>query len=403
MRRRVVGSVLAVGLAATACSESPPAAPETAEPAPIASTAAPAGGPGLPVYGLGGFDRAVPARPCLEPMHRQFDFWLGEWDVFNPAGVQVGTNVVESLLDGCVVAENWVSGGGVPGRSINTFDAETGQWHQTWVSANNRGHLRMAGGVDDEGRMVLEGRRDSRFGFTLFDEFVWTVLGPDEVRQMGSVRVPALDVESSFVGVYRRADDLSPSPETPTQGCQPGGESEATRELDFWLGSWEVEAENGRSLGTSRVTTDLSGCLVEERFETPGGYRAVSFAHWDFWEGTWYRTYIDSEGERIELSGASEGSGLLLSGAEAGPGHSGRELQLRVRLEPEGLDVVRQTWETSRDAGESWKEAVVLVYRRTGEAPEAARTVGTEVTADVSGAVRPEEVSPASRLGTRLP
>lgn len=402
MRRRVVGFVLVVGMAA-ACSDSPTTAPEGAGPSPFASAAAPAGGPGLPVYGLGSFDRAAPSSPCLEPMHRQFDFWLGEWDVFDPAGQQVGTNVIESQLDGCVVAEHWVDAGGVPGRSINTFDAETGQWHQTWVSANHRGHLRLAGGVDDQGRMVLDGRRDSRFGVTLLNEFVWTVLGPDEVEQVGTIRVPEVDVENTFVGIYRRTGDRSPAPETPTPGCQPGGESETTRELDFWLGSWEVEAENGQSLGTSRVTTDLSGCLVEERFETPEGYSAVSFAYWDFWEGVWYRTYIDSEGERVELSGASDGPGLLLSGTEAGPGHSGRQLQLRVRLEAEDQDIVRQTWETSRDAGERWKEAVVLVYRRTGDAPQAARRGGTGAARAVPDAARAEEVSPASRFGTRLP
>lgn len=401
MSRRVVCLAIVAGLAVAACSDDSPSAPEASEGPPGASAAA-VGGSGLPVYGLGGFTRAHPASPCHDAMHRQFDFWLGEWNVFNPAGDQVGTNVVESELDGCVVAENWVSAAGIPGRSINTFDSETGQWHQTWVSARRTGHLRMAGGLDDQGRMVLEGRREAQAGFDLFDEFRWTVLGPDEVVQVGTLTVPAADVELSFTGIYRRADDVTPAPETPTAQCQPGGDADVIRELDFWLGAWDVEAENGRSLGTSRVTTDLSGCLVEERFETSAGYRAVSFVHWDFWEETWYRTYIDSEGERVEMSGALDGPALVLTAMEAGPGHSGEDLLVRVRLDPVSSDVVRQVWETSRDEGERWKEDLTLVYRRTEPAPSASFQSAASASV-TSGSTRARLDASDARFHVRIP
>ena len=29
---------------------------------------------------------AAPKKPCASPLHRQFDFWLGLWDVTDPAG-----------------------------------------------------------------------------------------------------------------------------------------------------------------------------------------------------------------------------------------------------------------------------------------------------------------------------
>ena len=31
---------------------------------------------------------------------RDFDFWIGEWDVFGPQGRQVGTNSITRLFDG---------------------------------------------------------------------------------------------------------------------------------------------------------------------------------------------------------------------------------------------------------------------------------------------------------------
>ena len=30
--------------------------------------------------------------PCAAAEHRQFDFWIGEWDVTNPAGAVAGKN-----------------------------------------------------------------------------------------------------------------------------------------------------------------------------------------------------------------------------------------------------------------------------------------------------------------------
>lgn len=44
------------------------------------------------------------ARPCDQAAYRQFDFWVGEWDV--KAGGQVaGASSVQRILDGCVPAE----------------------------------------------------------------------------------------------------------------------------------------------------------------------------------------------------------------------------------------------------------------------------------------------------------
>jgi hypothetical protein len=51
-----------------------------------------------------------PSPPCSAPEYRQFDFWAGSWNVFNPSGQQVGTNTIERTLGGCVLHEQWTSG-----------------------------------------------------------------------------------------------------------------------------------------------------------------------------------------------------------------------------------------------------------------------------------------------------
>ncbi|MCH7995101.1 MAG: tetratricopeptide repeat protein, partial [Planctomycetes bacterium] len=46
------------------------------------------------------------------PELRQFDFWVGDWDVFNAKGVKVGANKIELLLGGHLIQETWTSAKG---------------------------------------------------------------------------------------------------------------------------------------------------------------------------------------------------------------------------------------------------------------------------------------------------
>jgi hypothetical protein len=86
---------------------------------------------------------------------RDFDFWIGEWDVLGPQGRTAGTNAITTLLDGLAIAEHWHGNGGVEGHSINAYDAATDRWHQTWVDSTG-GVLLLDGRLVD-GEMVLEG------------------------------------------------------------------------------------------------------------------------------------------------------------------------------------------------------------------------------------------------------
>jgi hypothetical protein len=95
---------------------------------------------------------AKPA-PCTAPEHRQFDFWLGGWDVRDASGKPVGRNEITSLHKGCVVFESWRGNGGVTGTSFNVYDPERRKWRQTWVDSTG-GILDLEGAFAD-GRMVL--------------------------------------------------------------------------------------------------------------------------------------------------------------------------------------------------------------------------------------------------------
>jgi len=99
--------------------------------------------------------QAPPAR-CAEGHFRDFDFWLGTWDVFNLANEQLaGRNVISPRERGCLLQENWTGQGGGTGMSINYYTPNTGQWRQVWVA--NGYNIDIKGGLNDAGAMVLEG------------------------------------------------------------------------------------------------------------------------------------------------------------------------------------------------------------------------------------------------------
>ena len=84
-----------------------------------------------------------------------FDFWIGEWEVFGPQGRQLGTSSITPVLGRGALAEHWRGAGGFEGHSLNGYDPVRGCWHQTWL--DNTGSLLLLDGGLVEGAMVLEG------------------------------------------------------------------------------------------------------------------------------------------------------------------------------------------------------------------------------------------------------
>ena len=129
---------------------------------------------------------AAPApQGCTAPEHRQFDFWVGEWDVTNPAGKPAGGNRIESILGGCALREMWTGAGGSHGTSYNAWDRQRRRWHQTWIDDGGL-VLRLEGGFAD-GRMVLQGETLDSTGSAVLNRITWQETGPGAVRQLWEV------------------------------------------------------------------------------------------------------------------------------------------------------------------------------------------------------------------------
>ena len=142
--------------------------------------------------------------PCGAPEYRQFDFWVGSWNVFNPAGQQVGTNTIDRTLDGCALHEQWKSAGRHWGFSYNIYDRSSGKWHQSWV--DNGGLLLLIEGGLENGKMVLSGTTQGTQGSVL-NRITWTPVATDSVRQLWETSTDEGKSWSvAFDGMYVRVE-----------------------------------------------------------------------------------------------------------------------------------------------------------------------------------------------------
>lgn len=141
-------------------------------------------------------------KPCDSPVHRQFDFWVGEWDV-TAKGKPAGTSVITRILGDCVIHEEWTGTGPSRGRSFNVYDRATKQWVQTWVD-NSGLLLTLRGGIRD-GAMVLEGTRTDPQGKSVRDRITWTPNADGTVRQHWQASSDGgATWQDQFDGLYRR-------------------------------------------------------------------------------------------------------------------------------------------------------------------------------------------------------
>jgi hypothetical protein len=144
--------------------------------------------------------QADDAKACDSAQHRQFDFWLGEWQVTTPDGRVAGTNRIRRAFDGCVLHEQYDTGRGYRGASFNIYDAGRDTWHQTWVD-NGGTLLRLEGGLRD-GLMVLEGVTLDDDGNPVAHRIIWTPNDDGTVRQLWQVTDATGEQSVAFDGLY---------------------------------------------------------------------------------------------------------------------------------------------------------------------------------------------------------
>ena len=148
---------------------------------------------------------AQQTAPCSDPAYRQFDFWVGKWEVFRPDGKVAGTNRIEKEYGGCVLHERYATPGRYTGESLNSYDPARKMWHQTWV--DNSGMLLLLEGQFNGKSMVLEGKTLDQMAKETKHRITWTPHADGSVRQLWESTDAKGAWTVAFDGLYKRSSN----------------------------------------------------------------------------------------------------------------------------------------------------------------------------------------------------
>jgi tetratricopeptide (TPR) repeat protein len=124
-------------------------------------------------------------KPCVySAENRQFDFWVGEWDVVDASsGVTAGSSRIEKELSECVIWENWTSANtNYAGKSYNVYNPDFKRWEQFWVD-NVGGSIHFYGALKDGVMDFYTDEINQPDGTKLKRHLQFFNLSPDKVRQ----------------------------------------------------------------------------------------------------------------------------------------------------------------------------------------------------------------------------
>lgn len=229
------------------------------------------------------------AEWCPEPEARQFDFWLGEWDVQNRnsrpgadrwAATGRATNRVYTVVGGCAVVEHWrgwawPGAGHIVGFSVRAWDPAAGQWELVllWPMGPPQRFGNPEGRFED-GRGDFYSRFTTPQGDSGISRLSFWKIEPGSFQWNNAMSLDGGTTwDSTWIMHQRRRPRTAPGlpngPAMTTDRCP----AEAHRLFDRWLGDWTgARVIDGDSIGTrTHLIRILEGCAVMERTRAEDG------------------------------------------------------------------------------------------------------------------------------------
>ena len=148
-------------------------------------------------------NQTPPPPSCETEVYHAFDFWIGDWEVFDQKDQKAGENKISMQEKGCLLLEEWTSAQNTTGQSYNFYDPGMEKWRQIWVSGGAT--IDYAGGLNDAGAMVLEGEIAYRSGTTEPFKGTWTLQEDGSVRKhFEQYDAGKKEWSDWFIGIYKK-------------------------------------------------------------------------------------------------------------------------------------------------------------------------------------------------------
>ena len=142
------------------------------------------------------------AQQSPPPEADDFDFWIGDWTVYNTVSdTIVGYSTISSVVNGVAIQENYRSVGGYVGTSLNKYNAVDKRWEQYYV--DNTGLTLHILGHFKDGKMTLSNSQLMN-GVMTDNKMTWTDNEDGTVRQVWEQKRPEQEEWTLlFDGTYK--------------------------------------------------------------------------------------------------------------------------------------------------------------------------------------------------------
>ena len=147
----------------------------------------------------------------------------------------------------------------------------------------------------------------------------------------------------------------------PAYGC----DSPESKQLDFWIGEWELSyVEDGQPRKSrNRITKTLDGCVVLEEFSGAPGTKldGRSVSTYDRLTRRWKQTWVDNSASYLDFNGGLEDGRMVFARQMQ---RDGKTVGQRMVFGDVQRDSLKWLWQRSDDGGATWKTQWEIDYRR---------------------------------------
>jgi hypothetical protein len=160
---------------------------------------------------------------------------------------------------------------------------------------------------------------------------------------------------------------LTPAQTATAQQARVCANAPEYRQLDFWVGEWEVrnsagQPAAGQAVASSSVQRIIDSCVVYENYSEGEEFLGKSFNFYDAHLRKWRQTWVDNTGRVSEFLGEYREGAMRFEGESHLP--DGRRVLRHMTIFDLAPGRVRQLSEASTDGGKTWRVTYDYTYLR---------------------------------------
>ena len=135
---------------------------------------------------------------------------------------------------------------------------------------------------------------------------------------------------------------------------------DASQQLDFLIGDWELFNKSGDVIGENKVRLVFGTCTLEEDFKGKDGLKTHSIFSYDEKNKHWTQNWSDDFGNDLNFKGTFKNDKLTLKATSA---KAGKKVYHRIIYKKQANGTVSQVWQKSSN-NKDWKTTYSGTYKR---------------------------------------